>query len=94
MRILLECETKTVLNRLKCMFAEERILRIRHFEVCLDESTSGGTLYLKAKGVTQMEHVTEASPIYPMALPLHCFDLVTISEVLDRRVRGRGLLGK
>lgn len=94
MRILLQCETKSVLRRLRCMFAEERILHIRHFEVCLDETTSGGTLYIKAIAATQMEHLHEGHPRYPTGLPLHCFDLVTISEVLDGRARGRGLIGE
>ena len=88
------CENKNVLSRVRCMFAEERILRIGHFEVCLDEATSGGTLYIKARGVTQIEHLLESSHRCPTTLPIHCFDLVTISGVLDRRVKGFGLVGE
>lgn len=74
------------------MFSEERVLRIRYFDVCLDEATSGGTLYIKVKSVTHVEQVLESDPKYPQALPSHCFDLVTIIEVVERRARGRGLI--
>lgn len=94
MRILLLCENKHVLARLICMFAEQRVLRIRDFEVCLDEATTGGTLYIKAISRTQVEHILPSSNRYPQSLPSHCFDLVTISEVLDKRSTGRGLVGK
>ena len=94
MKVLLMCENQNVLRRLGSMFAEEKILRMRDFEVCLDEATSGGTLYIKAKAITHVEHVLPSSPHYPHGLPIHCFDLVTISEVVERKARGRGLLGQ
>ena len=92
MKVLLVFANKNVLRHLSSMFAEERILRLRHFEVCLDEGTSDGTLYIKAIPVTQVENVFLNNPLYPQGLPMHCFDLVTISEILERKGRGRGLL--
>ena len=94
MKLLLVFENKNVLRRIGHMFAERRILRVRHFEVCLDEVTSGGTLYAKAKSVTHVEHLFPNSPIYPKDLPIHCFDLVTIAEILERKRKGRGLIGE
>lgn len=88
------CENQNVLRRLGSMFAEERILRMRDFEVCLDESTSGGSLFIKANALTHVEHLLPSNTHYPQGLPLHCFDLVTISEVVERKARGRGLLGE
>ena len=76
------------------MFAEERVLKIRNFDVCLDEDTIGGTLYIKAKGTTLIEQILPSSSRYPQNLPLHCFDLATISEVLDKSAKGRGLVGE
>lgn len=85
MKVLLVCENRNVLRRLGCMFAEQRVLRIRSFEVCLDEATSGGTLYIKCKGNTHIEQIVPSSARYPQSLPIHCFDLVTISEVVERK---------
>lgn len=93
MKVLLRCESKTVLRRLGCMFAEERVLRIRHFEVCPDEGTSGGTLFIQVKAVTHIENLHPTNTLYPQGLPKHCFDLVTIAEVVERKAKGRGLLG-
>ena len=94
MKVLLVCENKNVLSRLGSMFAEERILQIGNFEVCLDEATSGGTLYIKAKAVTHVERLLQNNPRYPLGLPIHCFDIVTISKVVERKEIGRGSLGE
>ena len=94
MKILIDFESTNVRNRVRSMFAEERILRIGYFDVCLDEATSGGTLYIKLKGHSHVEQVLESDPRYPHGLPRHCFDLCTIAEVVEQKARGRGLLGE
>ena len=52
MRILLLCENKHVIARLRCMFAEQRVLRIQDFEVCLDEATSHVLIYRNEESST------------------------------------------
>ena len=59
MKILIDFESTNVRNRVRSMFAEERILRIGYFDVCLDEATSGGTMYIKLKGHSHVEQVLE-----------------------------------
>ena len=56
MRILVLFANKNVLGRCRSMLAEERILQIGNFDVCLDEATSGGTLYIKVKEESHFEH--------------------------------------
>ena len=87
-------ENQNTLNRARSLFAEERVLRLGNFEVCLNEATSGGTLYIKAKEESHFEHILECNPLFPRALPRHCFDLVTISEIIEIQTPGRGLVGQ
>ena len=77
MRILLLFANKNVLSRCRSTLAEERILQVGNFDVCLDEATSRGTLYIKLTEESHFEHLLESNSLYPQTLPAHCFDLVS-----------------
>ena len=76
------------------MFAEERILHLRNLNVKMTESALPRTLYIHVNGHTEIERITNYTSSVPPIVNTHCFDLVTLSEVMHDRERPHGLIGK
>lgn len=74
-------------------FAEERLLRISNFHVLADDVLDVRTFYMKLTMVSRIEHLIRNDNVVVPRLPKHCFDLMTVSEVILGFARGRGLVG-
>lgn len=92
--MLLVLDNHGVKRRFKHIFAEERLLRLGHFNVNVWEGPLGRALYILVGPETEIKHVTNYSPHYPSIINTHCFDLVTLSEVTHRGLRRFDLVGK
>lgn len=86
-------DDNVVKKRFGHMFAEERVLRLGHFNVKVEESILGRSLYIHVDFETEIEHITKYSPMTPSIPNTHCFDLVTLSEVTHGHKRRHGLVG-
>ena len=83
----------TVRMAFRHMFAEERILRLRNFDVKRTENTVPRTLYIHVNGHTEIERITNYTSLILPIVNTHCFDLVTLSEVMHDFERPHSLIG-